>query len=205
MALGFQRGETVSILSNTVVEWVLSDLGVLSCGGVCSGIYPTDAASQVHYLCEDSRSVILFVEDDEQLDKALEVRAQLPLLRKIVVFDMEGLHDLKDEGVISLQALREGRADVCAIDSVCVGLARKHSPRDLDGLVEIARSPLVPALPYVTRAGDVAGLRAALNRVMAEPELAEVRAALLLKGVTVLPEAAYDAIPALEGAVSLKL
>ena len=78
MSLGFGRGDTASILSNTVVEWVLADLAVLSCGGVSNGIYPTDAASQVQYLCEDSRTGILFVEDDEQLDKALEVRAALP-------------------------------------------------------------------------------------------------------------------------------
>ncbi|MEY2736613.1 MAG: hypothetical protein RLZ58_2022, partial [Pseudomonadota bacterium] len=66
---------------------------------------------QVHYLCEDSRTTVLFVEDDEQLDKALEVRSQLPMLRKIVVFDMEGLRELRDEGVMSLDALREaGRA-----------------------------------------------------------------------------------------------
>lgn len=107
MELGFQPGDTASILSNTVIEWVLADLAVLSCGGVANGIYPTDAASQVHYLCEDSRSSILFAEDDEQLDKALEVRAQLPGLKKIVVFDMEGLRDLDDPGVISLAALRE--------------------------------------------------------------------------------------------------
>ena len=54
MALGFERGHTASILANTVVEWVLADVAVLSCGGVSNGIYPTDAASQVHYLCEDS-------------------------------------------------------------------------------------------------------------------------------------------------------
>ncbi|MDP1647542.1 MAG: AMP-binding protein [Rubrivivax sp.] len=106
MALGLERGETVSILANTVVEWVLADLAALCCGGVSSGIYPTDAAAQVQYLCDDSRTVLLFVEDDEQLDKALEVREQLPLLRKIVVFDMNGLHDLRDEGVIGLDALR---------------------------------------------------------------------------------------------------
>ena len=53
---GLAHGECVSILSNTVIEWVLADLAVLSCGGVSNGIYPTDAASQVHYLCEDSRS-----------------------------------------------------------------------------------------------------------------------------------------------------
>ena len=87
MSLGFKAGDTASILSNTVVEWVLADLAILSCGGVANGIYPTDAASQVHYLCEDSRTSILFVEDDEQLDKALEVRPQLRDLQKIVVFD----------------------------------------------------------------------------------------------------------------------
>jgi long-chain acyl-CoA synthetase len=111
LSLGFAKGECASILANTVVEWVWSDLAVLSCGGVSNGIYPTDAASQVHYLCEDSRTTVLFVEDDEQLDKALEVRAQLPLLRKIVVFDMEGLHKLDDADIISLDELRSrGRA-----------------------------------------------------------------------------------------------
>ncbi len=106
LSLGFARGECASILANTVVEWVWADLAVLSAGGVSNGIYPTDAASQVHYLCEDSRTCILFVEDDEQLDKALAVRSQLPLLRKIVVFDMEGLHDLADADIISLDQLR---------------------------------------------------------------------------------------------------
>lgn len=111
LSLGLAEGETASILSNTVPEWVLADLAVLSCGGVANGIYPTDAASQVHYLCEDSRTRVLFVEDDEQLDKALEVRERLPLLERIVVFDMEGLRDMDDPQVISLHALRElGRA-----------------------------------------------------------------------------------------------
>ena len=95
-ALGLEPGQTASILANTVVEWVLADVAVLSCGAVSNGIYPTDAASQVHYLCEDSATRVLFVEDDEQLDKALEVRQHLPRLKKIVVFDMEGLHELND-------------------------------------------------------------------------------------------------------------
>jgi long-chain acyl-CoA synthetase len=106
MSIGFAAGETASILSNTVIEWVLADLAVLSCGGVANGIYPTDAASQVQYLCEDSSTSVLFVEDDEQLDKALDVRAQLPKLRKIIVFDMEGLRKVDDPMVIGLDALR---------------------------------------------------------------------------------------------------
>ena len=106
MALGFERGHTASIMSNTVVEWVLADLAVLSCGGVSSGIYPTDSSAQTQYLCEDSGTRVLFVEDDEQLDKALEAAARLPKLQRIVVFDMEGLSDFEHQQVMSLDALR---------------------------------------------------------------------------------------------------
>ncbi|MBX3644638.1 MAG: long-chain fatty acid--CoA ligase [Rubrivivax sp.] len=107
VSLGFEPGEVASVLSNTCREWVWSDLAVQSAGGVCSGIYPTDAASQVEYLCSDSRSVYLFVEDDEQLDKYLEVAERLPLVRRVIVYDMEGLQSFSDPRVISLERLRE--------------------------------------------------------------------------------------------------
>jgi long-chain acyl-CoA synthetase len=106
VALGYEPGEVASILSNTNKEWMCADLGALGAAGVVNGIYPTDAASQVEYLLSDSSSVYVFAEDDEQLDKVLEVRARLPKLRKIVVFDMEGLLELSDEQVISLEKLR---------------------------------------------------------------------------------------------------
>jgi len=48
--LGFEPGETVSILGNTRQEWLFSDLAALCAGGISSGIYPTDSASQVQYL-----------------------------------------------------------------------------------------------------------------------------------------------------------
>ncbi|HMK78064.1 MAG TPA: long-chain fatty acid--CoA ligase [Xanthobacteraceae bacterium] len=106
VALGFAPGECASVLSNTNREWVYADMGILGAGGVSNGIYPTDAPAQVEYLCSDSSTVYLFVEDDEQLDKALEVRARLPNLRRIIVFDMDGLRDLNDRQVMSLDALR---------------------------------------------------------------------------------------------------
>jgi len=105
-SLGFAPGDCASILANTVVEWVFCDFGVLSAGGVCNGIYPTDSAAQVEYLCADSATTVLFVEDEEQLDKALVARERLPRLAWIVVFDMEGLRDLQDPRVLCLDALR---------------------------------------------------------------------------------------------------
>ena len=110
-AHGFRPGDVASILANTRREWTYCDYGILCAGGVSSGVYPTDAASQVEYLCADSGSSILFVEDDEQLDKALQVRDRLPALKKIVVFDMEGLSGFDDPQVISLAAFEaEGAA-----------------------------------------------------------------------------------------------
>jgi branched-chain amino acid transport system ATP-binding protein len=104
--LGLQPGDCVSVLSNTRVEWVWCDLAILSAGGVSNGIYPTDSASQVQYLCEDSSTVVLVVEDEEQLDKALEVRTHLNRLRKIVVIDPTGLARFSDPMVLTLDELR---------------------------------------------------------------------------------------------------
>jgi ABC-type phosphate/phosphonate transport system substrate-binding protein len=101
----------------------------------------------------------------------------------------------------SLKAVRTKYADVCAIDSVCVALAKKYCPQELEGLVEIARSPSVPALPFVTRAGDSEQLVIALEKTFADPELKPTREALLLKGMSVLPATAYDKILDLENAL----
>jgi long-chain acyl-CoA synthetase len=136
IALGFEPGECAAVLSNTNREWLYADMGILGAGGVSNGIYPTDAPAQVEYLCADSAVVHLFVEDDEQLDKALEVRARLPLLRKIIVFDMEGLRDFNDPQVMSFEALRAlGREYDAAHPGVWEQRLLARKPEDLAVLI----------------------------------------------------------------------
>ncbi len=94
----------------------------------------------------------------------------------------------------SLAAVREGRADVCAIDAVCVGLAHRYRPQDFDGLVEIARSPMVPGLPYIATTYDVGKLRSGLAAAFADLSLAEARERLLLKDLSILAPQDYDII-----------
>jgi long-chain acyl-CoA synthetase len=101
-AIGLRPGEVASVLANTSPEWNYADMGILCLGGVSSGIYPTDSVKQVEYLINDSRTRVLFVEDDEQLDKALEVRARCPTLMQIVIFDMQGLDRFRDPMCVSL-------------------------------------------------------------------------------------------------------
>ncbi|HEU0203432.1 MAG TPA: long-chain fatty acid--CoA ligase [Burkholderiaceae bacterium] len=136
VALGFEPGECASILSNTRREWVFADFGILTAGGISNGIYPTDAASQVEYLLSDSASVYVFVEDEEQLDKVLEVRARLPKLRKIFVFDMEGLHRFTDPQVMSVDALRDrGRDHAAAHPDEWERRAASRNPADVAVLI----------------------------------------------------------------------
>jgi long-chain acyl-CoA synthetase len=104
-SLGMKRGDICSIASEVNKEWLFADLGVICAGGVSNGVYPTDAPNQVEYLITDSGSRFYFAEDEEQLDKVLEVRERTPTLEKIIIFDMEGLRSFEDDQCLSLEQL----------------------------------------------------------------------------------------------------
>ncbi len=106
-ALGLEKGQVICVLSNNKPEWIYADLGCLCAGGVSAGVYPTDAPSQIEYLVNDSKSRIIFVENEEQLDKVLSVRENCHTLEKIVIFDMEGLRDFSDPMAIDFTTFLE--------------------------------------------------------------------------------------------------
>ena len=136
VALGLKRGEVVSILSEDNKEWIYTDLGVQSVGGISSGVYTTDSAKQLSYLVNDSDSRFLFVENDEQLDKYLSVKDQMPGLAKVIVYDREGLHDFSDDKVIFLDDLyRVGREFLKANPNRFDEEIAKSDPKDTAILV----------------------------------------------------------------------
>lgn len=103
--------------------------------------------------------------------------------------------------VRSLEALQRGEADVCAIDAVCVAYVRRYRPGLLEGLHELGETPRVPGLPYVTRDGDAKRWQEAVAAAMADPGLADVRAALMIGGFTLTQRSDYDAILDLEARI----
>ncbi len=106
-ALGLERGDACAIASEVNKEWMFADLGAICTGGITNGVYPTDAPNQVEYLINDSGTRFYFAEDEEQLDKVLEVRERTPTLDKIIIFDMEGLRSLDDPMCLSFEALQD--------------------------------------------------------------------------------------------------
>ncbi len=114
-AIGVGEGDRVAVLSENRAEWLLSDLGAQGIGAVSVGIYPTSPASEVQYLLGHSKSVVVIVEDEEQIDKILAVRKKLPALKHIVVIDTRGIRDLDDPMVMTFAALEElGRSQPVA-------------------------------------------------------------------------------------------
>lgn len=105
-ALGVRHGERIAIHSQNRPEWLFTDLGAQGIGAAVVGVYPTSPADEVEYLLHHSESVVLIAEDEEQLDKTLEVRARLPHLRKIVVIETRGIaHRLSDPLIMTYAEL----------------------------------------------------------------------------------------------------
>ncbi len=135
-ALGLKRGEVVSILSEDRKEWLYADMGIQCVGGIASGVYTTDSASQLEYLLRDSDSRFLFVEDDEQLDKFLEIEDQAPQVKKVIILEKEGLHDLRHDKCVFLDELYEtGRAYEAENHGVFEAEIEKSRPEDTGLLI----------------------------------------------------------------------
>jgi long-chain acyl-CoA synthetase len=103
--LGVGTGDRVAVLSDNRPEWLFADMGTQGIGGVTLGVYPTSSESEVAHVLGNSVSKVVIVEDEEQLDKTLLVRDQLPHLEKIVVIDTRGIRSLEDPTTMSLDEL----------------------------------------------------------------------------------------------------
>lgn len=105
LALGFQPGDRVGIIGENKPEWVFSDLAVQSLGGISSGIYTTNSPEQVQYVLSHGEARFYFAENEEQLDKFLQIEEEVPHVTHAFVWDMEGLRDFRHDKVMSLEDL----------------------------------------------------------------------------------------------------
>ena len=94
---GIGKSDKVAIHSENRPEWLISDIGAQAIGAISVGLYPTNPPAEVKYLLGHSESQILFAEDQEQVDKALEVLQDLPDLKKIIYLEDKGLFKYESE------------------------------------------------------------------------------------------------------------
>ena len=105
ISLGLKKGECVCVISENRPEWVYSDFGIMSAGGVTAGIYTTNAPEQCGYVVQNSDARFYIAENEEQFDKTLKFRKDTPHLEKVIVIEMEGLKRYKDPLLMSFDDL----------------------------------------------------------------------------------------------------
>ena len=101
LALGVQKGDHVALLSESRVEWAISDMAIIHIGAVNVAVFPNIPVSQVEYVLSDSGSKTIIVSDRSQLQKALEIRSRLTYLR-----------------IISMDAISDTTKDVMTFDEL---------------------------------------------------------------------------------------
>ncbi len=90
ISLGIAPEDRVALASSTRYEWVLADFAVMCAGAATTTVYPTTMASDVAYIVANSGSRVVIAEDQTQVDKLLEHRAELPEVSKVVIIDGKG-------------------------------------------------------------------------------------------------------------------
>ena len=90
-ALGLAPGGRVAIVSENRIEWLLTQMGAGAVGAVAVGVYATSPAEEMGYVLEHADIELVVCEDQEQVDKVLQVADRLPGLRRIVVIETKGL------------------------------------------------------------------------------------------------------------------
>ena len=91
LALGFERGDKITIIGDNDPEWFWAEWASQSLGGAAVGVYIDCIPSEVKYYIEHSDSTFVFARDQEQVDKILEILDQLPKLKKVIYWDPRGL------------------------------------------------------------------------------------------------------------------
>ncbi len=112
VALGIEPQQRVGIAASTRYEWIVADLAIMSAGAATTTVYPSTMTSEVAYILADSGSRVVFAEDDEQIAKLVESRADLPDVVKVVTFD--GAAD--GDWVLPLAEVEKLGADLLAAD-----------------------------------------------------------------------------------------
>lgn len=111
VSLGLQRGEKVSLIGENDPEFYWAEIAIWSAGGITTAIFTDANLMELGYVVENSDSVYIVAHDQEQVDKALQIRERNPNIRNIIYWDDRGLWNYDDPALLSFEDVEErGRA-----------------------------------------------------------------------------------------------
>ena len=105
ISLGLKPGETLGIIGDNRPEWVYAELAAQAAGAIPFGIFQDSILTEIAYIIDHSGAAMLVAEDQEQVDKILDLKEQLPRLKKIIYTDPKGLWDYEDDLLIEFSQI----------------------------------------------------------------------------------------------------
>ncbi|UCC85543.1 MAG: AMP-binding protein [Anaerolineales bacterium] len=96
LSLGLKAGDKIAIIGDNRPEWVYAELAAQAAGAITLGLYQDSVAKELQYLIDFADVRFVVVEDQEQVDKILEVRGELPKLQEVIYYDPRGLRNYRE-------------------------------------------------------------------------------------------------------------
>jgi long-chain acyl-CoA synthetase len=110
LSLGFEPGDKVAIIGDNAPQWYYAELAAQANHGVSVGLYSDLTPPEIKYIVENSDARFAVVEDQEQVDKMMQVKSDLPLLKKIIYWNYKGLAHYDDPILMGYrEVLHQGR------------------------------------------------------------------------------------------------
>jgi len=103
LSLGIERGSKVAVIGENDPEYYWAELGILAAGMVTVGLFTDAGAKELEYVVNNSDSVLLLAHDQEQCDKALEIRESIPRVKKVIYWDERGLWNYDEPWLMSFE------------------------------------------------------------------------------------------------------
>ncbi|MDI2587224.1 AMP-binding protein [Psychrobacillus sp. NEAU-3TGS] len=103
--LAFKSGEKLAIIGENRPQWLYSQMAAQSLGGISVGIYQESLPEQIVYYLNDCQARIVVVEDQEQVDKLLEIEEEIPLVEYIIYYNKQGMRHYRHSKLIDLEDL----------------------------------------------------------------------------------------------------
>ena len=155
-AIGIRHGDRVALLSDSRVEWTLTDAGCLFASAIDVPIYPTLTPPQVRYILNDSGSSALFLANREKFLELKDILGECPQVKHIIFFDPEGV--TTEDGLTLAQLEEKGREQERTDPGLIDRMAAETAPEDLATIIYTSGTTGEPKGVMLTHANLVSNL-----------------------------------------------